>query len=285
MKKICIDLGATNVKCALIDNYELLNTAVVPTDAAHGLNGVIASLKRAIDKFIGSGETEICISSAGVIDVETKKVVYATDNLPGYTGFDIGKWVKETYNLPCVAVNDGHAALLGELAVNKEYRNKKIVMLTFGSGVGGAYAVNGRIIDTEENDHALFGHIVIEEGGIECNCGKRGCAEQYLSGRAINKFALSAGIGKDKIFDEYFSGNEKANEIISAFKNRLTRLLTKINSVCPFEICILGGGVIDGVGDRFLKVFSGLNYKVVKASAGNFAGVLGAYYLADSDKK
>lgn len=283
LKKICVDLGATNVKCALVDNYKLLKTAVVPTDTLNGLDGVTRSIKAAIDKFIGSGETEICISSAGVIDVSSKTVIYATDNLPGYTGFDIGKWVYDNYKLPCVAINDGHAALLGELALNKEYRVKRVVMLTFGSGVGGSYAVNGKIIDTEENNHALFGHIVIEQNGIPCNCGNRGCAEQYLSGRAINKAALSAGIAHNKVFDEYFAGNAAAITVVDGIRKNLSVLLQKINAVCPFDICILGGGVIDGVGDRFDKVFSGLNYKIVKAAAGNYAGVLGAYYLADGN--
>ena len=231
MKKICVDLGATNVKCALVDNYKLIETATVPTNTSNGLEGVIGSVKAAIDKFAGSGETEICISSAGVIDVKTKTVIYATDNLPGYTGFDIGKWVRDNYSLPCVAINDGHAALLGELAINENYRTKRVVILTFGSGVGGSYAVNGKIIDTEENNHALFGHIVIEPDGIPCNCGNRGCAEQYLSGRAINKAALSAGIAKDKVFDEYFTGNAAAKTVIDGVRKHLSVLLQKINAV------------------------------------------------------
>ncbi len=239
----------------------------------------MASLKAAIAPFMSKNVRAICISSAGKIDEKTGKVLFATENLPGYTGFDLCGWVKQTYSLPSVALNDGLAALLGEIALNDEYKNKRTVMLTFGSGVGGAYAVNGVLKADESNDHAHFGHYCIEENGLPCNCGKMGCAEQYLSGRAINRFASEVGIAKDRIFTLKALGDPIAQALFDRLKQYLVLTFQAIEKTSPFDICILGGGVVDGMGDTFEEFTSGLGYDVRKAKAGNSAGMLGAEYF------
>ncbi len=278
--KICVDLGATNVKSGLLQDGVLLRTASTPTNTSNGLQGIIDSLKASIAPFIQEKDVRaICISSAGKIDENTGKVLYATDNLPGYIGFDICGWVKETYNLPSVALNDGLAALLGELALDEEYREKRMVMLTFGSGVGGAYAVNGKLEANERNDYAHFGHYVIEKGGLPCNCGKYGCAEQYLSGRAINRFAAEVGIEKDAVFALKAAGDARAQALFERLKGYLTATLREIEKTSPFDVCLLGGGVVDGMGDTFAEFVSGLGYDVRRAKAGNAAGLLGAGYF------
>lgn len=277
--KLCVDLGATNVKSGLVQDGKLIKTATTPTDTTHNRAGVVGSLQRSIDVLMCEEVQAICISSAGKIDVESGVVIYATENLPGYTGFNIKQWVKDTYNLPCVTINDGLSALLGEIYLTEEYRNKRIAMLTFGSGVGGAYAVNGEIKADEGNDFALFGHLCIEENGIPCNCGKIGCAEQYLSGRAINRQAGEVGIAKDKIFDEKRLGNPQAEAVFKRLQGYLVKTLRAIEKTSPFDICILGGGAVDGMGDTFAQFASIDGYDVRKAKAGNTAGMLGAYYL------
>lgn len=123
--KLCVDIGATNIKSGIIEDGRLLRTAVTPTDTSHGLEGIVESLARAIKKFDLSCVSTLCISSAGRIDTHSGIVVYATDNLPEYTGFNLYTWVKQHYGLPCVAINDGHAALLGELLLTEEYRTKR----------------------------------------------------------------------------------------------------------------------------------------------------------------
>ncbi len=278
--KICVDLGATNVKSGLLQDGVLLRTASTPTNTSNGLQGIVDSLKASIEPFIQEkGVRAICISSAGKIDENTGKVLYATENLPGYIGFDICGWVKETYNLPSVALNDGLAALLGELALDEEYREKRMAMLTFGSGVGGAYAVNGKLEANERNDYAHFGHYIIEKDGLPCNCGKRGCAEQYLSGRAINRFAAEVGIEKDAVFALKAAGDARAQVLFERLKGYLAATLREMGKTSPFDICLLGGGVVDGMGDTFAEFASGLGYDVRRSKAGNAAGMLGAGYF------
>ena len=82
----------------------------------------------------------------------------------------------------------------------------RVVMLTLGSGVGGGYYANGEIVSNKENDYGRFGHICLEENGRECTCGKRGCIEMYLSGRAIHRDADKMGIDGADIFRKYLAG-------------------------------------------------------------------------------
>lgn len=279
MIKLCVDLGATNVKSGLVDDYKIIKTAITPTITDNGRQGVISSLKQAIDCLLTPQVTAICISSAGTIDSERGVVIFATANLPDYTGFDIVSWVKQTYDLPCVALNDGHAALLGEIALNKDLRNKRVVMLTLGSGVGGAYAVNGKLVANEDNNYALFGHLCLVPNGYKCNCGEIGCVEQYLSGRAINRAASKVGIAKDEIFRCYEKDDPNAIAVVNDIRRYLHATLNLVYRTNPFDVCILGGGATDGMGKSFDKITQNLGYDIVKATAGNGAGMLGAYYF------
>lgn len=277
--KVCVDLGATNVKSGLFSNGELLRVASTPTDTTRGLKGIVESLQRAIDPFMSEAVRAVCISSAGKIDEKTGRVIYATDNLPEYTGFELCAWVRNTYSLPSVALNDGLAALLGEVALSDEYKRKRVVMLTLGSGVGGAYAVNGELKADESNDHAHFGHYVIHEKGEPCNCGKAGCAEVYLSGRAINRRAAAVGIEKDGLFAAYEKGEPKAKTLLDELRADLVETLRAVEKTSPFDVCVLGGGVVDGMGEAFGAFASGLGYDIRRAKAGNAAGMIGAAYF------
>lgn len=277
--KLCVDLGATNVKSSLISGGKILESALTPTVTDNGRAGVISSLRAAIDKLMNGDVSAVCISSAGTIDSAAGKVIYATDNLPGYTGLEIVRWVKELYNLPCVALNDGLAALLGEVFLDDSLQNLNAVMLTLGSGVGGAYAVRGKIKADESNHYALFGHLPVVKNGRLCNCGRRGCAEQYLSGRAINRMAARAGIGKDKIFEEYAAGTPAANKIAEKLQKYLCTLLKEIEKSSPFDVCILGGGVTDGMKETFDAFVADVPFDIRRAKGGNAAGMLGAYYF------
>lgn len=273
---IAVDLGATNIKTALFEKENIIKFSSQPTNASRGAAGIISALDLAVRPFINAGVKGIGVASAGDIDTDTGIVFNATDNLPGFIGFDFTAWGKE-YGLPCVAMNDALAALYGELRFGAGRTAAKAAMLTLGSGVGGAYAVNGRIIANADNDYARLGHICLIENGKPCNCGRRGCIEQYLSGRAVNDYAASRGV-KGDIFDAYRAGDMLAVLVFREIKEYFARALSKIYAKFPFDVCIVGGGLTDGMGDDF-DGFADCEYPVVKAVLGNRAGVYGAYRL------
>ena len=280
---ICIDMGATEIKVAPIRGKE--NEIIVgrverfPTNASLGKEGIVSALRAAIASLVGEGADSIAIASAGDIDVNTSVITYATENLPGMIGFDFGAFCENEFGLPARAINDAHAALLGEMVygVGKEYQDKRVAMLTLGSGVGGGYYADGNIVATPENDYGRFGHICLEENGRECTCGKLGCIEMYLSGRAIHRDASAMGIDTPDIFDRYAMGEEKNVEFVKRLRENLKTSLDMVMAVSPFDICIIGGGVADWMGDHFFSIMSDLGYDIIRASLGNSAGIYGAH--------
>ena len=280
---ICIDMGATEIKVAPITRKE--NEIIVgrverfPTNASLGKEGIVSALRDAIASLVGEGADSIAIASAGDIDVNTSVITYATENLPGMIGFDFGAFCENEFGLPARAINDAHAALLGEMVygVGKEYQDKRVAMLTLGSGVGGGYYADGNIVATPENDYGRFGHICLEENGRECTCGKLGCIEMYLSGRAIHRDASAMGIDTPDIFDRYAMGEEKNVEFVKRLRENLKTSLDMVMAVSPFDICIIGGGVADWMGDHFFSIMSDLGYDIIRASLGNSAGIYGAH--------
>ena len=280
---ICIDMGATEIKVAPITRKE--NEIIVgrverfPTNASLGKEGIASALRAAIASLVGEGADSIAIASAGDIDVNTSVITYATENLPGMIGFDFGAFCESEFGLPARAINDAHAALLGEMVygVGKEYQDKRVAMLTLGSGVGGGYYADGNIVATPENDYGRFGHICLEDNGRECTCGKLGCIEMYLSGRAIHRDAAAMGIDTPDIFDRYAMGEEKNVEFVKRLRENLKTSLDMVMAVSPFDICIIGGGVADWMGDHFSSIMSDLGYDIIRASLGNSAGIYGAH--------
>ncbi|MBE6532068.1 MAG: ROK family protein [Ruminococcaceae bacterium] len=280
---ICIDMGATEIKVAPIErkNNEAIvgKTEKFPTNAHLGRDGIVSALKSAIASLYSEQADGVAIASAGDIDISTSKITYATENLPGMIGFDFAQFCKQEFALNAKAINDAHAALLGEMAfgAGKKHRDKRVAMLTLGSGVGGGYYKDGKIAADETNDYARFGHIALIPGGRECTCGKLGCIEMYLSGRAIHKDAAAIGIDGPDIFEKYAMGVEKNLEFAAQFRRNLKDALDKVYKVSPFDVCIIGGGVADWMGDSFFPIMNNLGYDIIRASLGNSAGMFGAY--------
>ena len=279
---ICIDMGATEIKVAPMIKKEkgvaLGKVSKFPTNASLGREGIVFALECAIASLSDDADG-VAIASAGDIDTETSTITYATDNLPGMIGFNFADFCKEKFDLPARAINDAHAALIGEMVygAGKSYADKRVCMLTLGSGVGGGYFAGGEIVSNEENDFGRFGHICLEENGRLCTCGKRGCAEMYLSGRAIHRDADAQGIDGPYIFDRYAEGSETHVQFVNTLRENLRLTLDKVMEISPFDICIIGGGVADWMGAHFDPITDGLGYKIIRASLGNSAGMAGAY--------
>lgn len=279
--KICIDLGATNVKGALVEDGKLLRTAVTPTQHGNGRGGIVSSLRHTIDELLDDRVQAIAVSSAGDID-ENGVCTYATGNLEDFAGFDFVRFARETYRLPCVAANDGMMALLGELRYGgAEIGAERVAMLTLGSGVGGACAERGVLLPAFSMGEGKLGHLTLHREGLPCNCGKRGCIEQYLSGRAINRMAAEHGIPADSLFERIAAGEVSALVCGEALAEELRLALARVHEVFPFEVVILGGGAAEGMEKCASFFTSRAGYPVVFARLGNRAGLLGAYALAE----
>lgn len=280
MLKCGIDIGGTTIKGALFeDGPTPVKIFSAETKGRLGRERILEQLFIVIDALATEKPDFIGISSAGNIDPDTGKCVCATDNLTGWTGTEIGKLVGKRYAVPCKVDNDAVCALKGELVFHEGF--KDITMLTFGTGVGGASLVGGRILRGKDFAGGRWGHLCLEPNGNLCNCGKTGCAETYLSGSALLKEGqkeLPALKDTEELFAFYRNGNESAKKVIEKFGVYLCRLLLEIKTILSPELIILGGGVMKSE-DIVRSLIRGTDDGVTFAKLGNLSGAYGAANL------
>ena len=276
MKKIGIDLGGTAIKAARFgEEGELEDEFSIPTPARAGRMPIFQAIYCAVDKLWKEDVGLIGVSSAGDIDPVRGICVHATDNLIGWTGANIRGELERRYHVRVLVDNDAVAALKGELAFYPEAKN--VTMLTFGTGVGGASLVNGEILRGKNFGAARWGHTILVPHAIRCNCGKRGCAEVYLSATALIKQGQKRMLGLvdcKQLFDRAASGETEAVDVVARFQDHLGILLENVRTVLAPEYIILGGGVAKSVS--VMEEVIGGAEDVVLARRGSLAGVYGA---------
>lgn len=125
--------------------------------------------------------TEIGIAVPG--SVKNDKILKSV-NL-GLKDYDLVGVIKKEIDLPIKIRNDAKCAALAESKYGALKKYNRVLFMTLGTGIGGAVIINGKLLDAGEYPGCEFGHMVIKENGLECNCGRKGCFEKYGSMRAF----------------------------------------------------------------------------------------------------
>ncbi len=180
--------------------------------------------------------------------------------------------------------NDVNAAATGEALFGSARGVKDFICLTFGTGIGGAIFLNGKLYKGVGSSAGEFGHIITHAGGRACTCGGDGCFEQYASAKALTQ-AVEKVAGKElngfEIFsDENFSNPEIRHVIDSWIDEIIIGLKSIIYTFNP-SLLVLGGGImnekyiIDLIDRKIYKQLM-VNYRkvnIVKADLGNLTGL------------
>jgi glucokinase len=294
-----VDIGATAIKAAVVGiNGDLLERHQAPsprtTDALHSF--VHSILKQARKPLLGIG-----IGCKGIIDAESSRV----DRLPGDLHFLQGKFLNELVDagsLPVRADNDARTALVAEVLWGAARGRRNVVLLTLGTGVGGAAMVDGTILHGAGGAAGHLGHITIDIQGGLCICGNYGCLETRFSSRAIEAdyFAhlhraaaatLSLGSGgetpdTEAIFQAAARGDDSARRVLDRALEYLIAAVVSFLHIFDPELLILGGNIA-AAGEQLLvplrsavaqrtKIMLGREVPIVPQTAVGYGGVLGA---------
>lgn len=231
----------------------------------------------------------IGVGCTGPVDPSTGIVV--TDfTLPTWKGFSITKSLEEILQIPVILENNVDAAITGE---SFKYGDKynRMVLLTLGTGVGGAAFISGQIYRGTQGEHPEIGHIPVRRGGPKCYCGFRGCLEMVASGPAIARAGKYIGLNSSpEVFLRARKGDKKAQKIINRAIYCLSiGIETLLHTFLPDAI-LLGGGVMENNYDLFepsvLRVLNQAamiptnSVQVLRAQPGNTAGIIGAAILS-----
>ena len=303
-----VDLGGTTVKIAYFDTRgNMLDKWEIPTvtenNGAQILPDIAASIKGYLEEKKIGREEIIGIGIGVPGPVNGKGVVNRCINL-GWGVFNVNDVLGELTGFPVRAGNDATVAALGECWKGSGQGTENMVFTTLGTGVGGGIVVGGNVVHGAHGAGAEIGHMVLNREETEvCNCGKRGCVEQYCSATGIVRLAKIALANSDAasslrgmenltckdVFDAGKAGDALALEVLEQVYNYMGEYLANVCDVVNPEVVVLGGGVskagaplLEGTQRYFRKhVFhAARNVRFEIASLGNDAGAYGAFKLA-----
>ncbi|HYF90807.1 MAG TPA: ROK family protein [Symbiobacteriaceae bacterium] len=297
-----IDIGGTGIKAALVDEQgRILHHAETPTRASEGATAVLGRVEHLAASLMTRAGAPVAgcgVGSAGRIDTRRGCVVFASGNLPGWTGQPLASDLSARLSLPVVVDNDVNVAAIAEGWVGSARGTGNYLMLTIGTGVGGAIVVGGKLWRGARSGAGEVGHMALFPGGLECNCGGAGCAEQYVSAKALTRRAneyMDRGHpfrGIREVLSAAEKGNpqrrEAARKGVERFVADLALFLMNLQQVLDPQVIVVGGGIVR-LGywwDRLLEAVArecrprSLTIRLKRAHCGPLAGVVGAARLA-----
>lgn len=295
MNILAIDIGGTNIKIGIgNESGNLKDFTEIPTESYRGGKQI---LQRIINFIKEKNFTfdRIGISTAGQVDRKTGSIIYASDNLPAYTGMKVKEIFKRAFSVPVEVINDVNAAALGEIHYGAGKLADNLLCLTYGTGIGGAIMIKKEIYEGTKGIAGEVGHMLLYPGGKKCTCGKFGCYEQYASTSALVRKAqsLNSCYTNGKTLFQHLPKDQALQQIYHEWlQNVGYGLASLIHIFNPMKI-ILGGGIMEQ--EKVLQDLRSLIPKLViesfqdvilqKATLGNKAGLLGAIALHQTKRR
>ena len=308
-----IDLGGTNIAAGVVnDKMELVYKTSIPTDSKGGADSVIERMAEASKQAIAGAGIQvedvksIGIGSPGAIDPVNGVVIYA-NNL-GFKDLPMAEMLGKYFpGIPVRVENDANVAAWAEAKCGAAAGTNDSVTITLGTGVGGGLVINGQLYSGFNHAGAEMGHIVINEGGRPCTCGRNGCWEAYASVSGLIKttqehmeknpdslmWKISPSL--DKVngltsFDAMRKGDAEAQKVVDEYLHSVATGIVDIVNVLQPEVLCIGGG-ISKEGDYLLipvkkfaeaemyARFNETKTDIRIAKLGNDAGIIGAALL------
>ncbi len=290
MRILAFDVGGTVVKSAIFDGAgNITPLESMPSGfRKRGIEPVveeIADLARSRSDFDAVG-----VAMAGLIDTRTKRLLFEHPTDGGIGEYPLGDILREATGKPVFVLNDANAAALGEARAGAGVGRPDFLCLTYGTGVGGAIILNGRLLEGARGIAGEVGHMVIHAGGRPCVCGRRGCYELYASTTALVNMARKAdpGIRNGREVFEKLPGNPALRRTLRRWVDEICEGLCSLAYIFNPSCIIVGGGVMEQdalvemvrarVAERLIHSFAGL--EILRATLGNAAGLYGAMEYA-----
>jgi glucokinase len=289
-----LDLGATNLKWAVVAQADGTWTTVatdqvatrVVADAGGAPAAVVAQLAEvAVAALARWGPVlSVGIGVPGLYDPATGAARFLV-NLPGpWAGHPVAGPVADAVGVPAVLVNDARAFGLAELRLGAGRGASSMVGLTLGTGVGGVFAIDGRVHQGHDGTAGEIGHQTIDPDGPWCNCGNRGCLEAYAR---ADQIAVACGTSTaEEAVRAAEAGDQRALAGLAEVGRYLGIGLANMVTVISPDRIVVGGGVA-AAGEllfapiraelaRRVRTTSIADVTLVRAELGIWAGAIGA---------
>lgn len=290
MRIAVLDIGGTAIKSGIWDGAEVTGFREWDTKASEGGKALMERAKEILRTIVAEGAFDaVGISTAGQVDTSTGRIHFANDNVPGYTGMPVKEIMEEAFHVPVAVENDVNAAAIGEMYSGAAKGLSDFLCLTYGTGVGGAIVIGGKVQQGSNFGGGSFGGILVHPEESRPGELWSGCYEKYASAtalvRRVEKIDPLLDNGR-KIFGAI--GRKEIKEAVDGWIDEIVYgLVTLIHIFDPSHV-LLGGGIlaqqyiIEEVQRKVLERISPnmQNVKICRAFLGNLAGLTGAAALA-----
>ena len=286
---IGIDLGGTRIKGTALDaEGNVLHKLYTPTfdgDGAVWKNAVAETVNELLNKINGY-DSVVGISAPGLPSHDHTAIAYMPGRMQGLENF---LW-QEFLQRPTYVLNDAVAALIAETTSGAAKNRRHVVMLTLGTGVGGAIMIDGKPYLGAFNKAGHIGHMVINEERDRDVTGMPGSLEDCIGNCTIEKRSKGKFTSTHDLLIAYDNGDAFAKEIWLRSVRQLAIGIASITNILSPETIVLGGGIAEA-GDVLLEPLNeyveefewrtgGNKVEIVKAVYGDLAGTIGAANFA-----
>ncbi len=278
---LTIDVGGTFIKYSIMDqDYQIFDDGSLAT--CRDPNEFLEQLKKLVLHYKDQVEgAAVCI--AGFIDPLTGVNSDYSVGL-NFRSFNLKKELSETGEFPVILENDCNCAVIGEMTAGAARGMSDIALLTFGTGIGGAVALNGKLYRGRHNKAGEAGFMK-----FYCSDSKKSESMESIGATSVLVKEVSAALHHtvDGIYIFEHLNQEKINEIYSSWIQKAAVLTGNAAVLLDPEVVLIGGGIcrqerfIHDLRSGIYQIFPHLEkYTEIKAcETGNHAGRIGALFL------
>jgi len=290
---IGVDLGGTKVEACLMDaqrNVLARYRRLVRT--LNGMDSVLKDIDDVIKHAAGNQPfTAVGIGTPGTYLAEEDRLYGSPNSLIYETPGFIGK-LRDMLAVPLEVENDANCLALAEYFASCEEKYRFVMAVIIGTGMGYGLILDGKLYRGARGGAGEIGHTTIDFNGRVCGCGRKGCAEAYLSGPSLSRrfYEISGQhLEVPGIYGLYRAGDAFAKELFEQSLLIMGEVFANVINALDLEAIILGGGVsnlpiwYERLGPFIKKSLFGVprdDIPVIPARLGDSAGVIGAAYLA-----
>jgi glucokinase len=190
------------------------------------------------------------LASAGYIDHDTGSVLFATDNLPGWTGQPLGERLAKALALPAFVANDAACFALAEATLGAGRAYRHVLVVAVGTGVGGGVVIGGELYSGWQGRAGAIGHLCVEPAnGRPCTCGLAGCLESYSATRIM---VAESGFPSIQALAARYRAGDEIQAVDEAARWLGVGLASLVHVLGP-EVVVIGGSVAL-LGERYLSI-------------------------------
>lgn len=285
---IGIDLGGTAIKLGRFrQDGVCVESLTVATPQPATPTAVVEAMVEAVNQLNSDRQViGIGIGTPGPADA-TGRIAKVAINLTGWHDVPLADMLEAETGCPTVVANDANCAGLGEAWLGAGRRFRHLILLTLGTGVGGAIILDGKLFIGHQGAAAELGLITLNPDGPRCNSGNQGSLEQYISVQAIRR---RTGKEPAELGAMAREGDTFALEFWKSYGRDLGAGLASLIYVLTPEAIVIGGGVSASAEFFFPAALAGIERRVLPSSRiglellaaelGNQAGMVGAAKLA-----